>query len=362
MPAHPTDAPVHLWLRAEARSEEARTPLLPDGAADLVAQGFRLTVEDNPHRCVPAADYVAAGCARAPAGAWRTAPRNALILGLKELPEDGAPLVHRHIFFGHAYKGQPGAATLLARFRTGGGALYDLEYLTDADGRRVAAFGYWAGYAGAAAGLMAWAAQHGPGGGPGPDRIGVYPGRAELLRDVRSGLAAAGARPNAIVIGALGRVGSGACDLLEAAGITPTRWDMAETAHGGPFPEILTHDLFVNAILAGPGTPCFVGPDQLAGARRLSVIADIACDPGSPFNPIPVYRRATSLAAPTIRVADGAPPLDIMAIDNLPAMLPAESSADFAAQLLAHLRALGAIDNGVWARARAVFDDHIARL
>jgi saccharopine dehydrogenase (NAD+, L-lysine-forming) len=294
MPAHPTDAPVHLWLRAEARSEEARTPLLPDGAADLVAQGFRLTVEDNPHRCVPAADYVAAGCARAPAGAWRTAPRNALILGLKELPEDGAPLVHRHIFFGHAYKGQPGAATLLARFRTGGGALYDLEYLTDADGRRVAAFGYWAGYAGAAAGLMAWAAQHGPG--------------------------------------------------------------------GGPFPEILAHDLFVNAILAGPGTPCFVGPDQLAGARRLSVIADIACDPGSPFNPIPVYRRATSLAAPTIRVADGAPPLDIMAIDNLPAMLPAESSADFAAQLLAHLRALGAIDNGVWARARAVFDDHIARL
>ena len=34
-------------------------------------------------------------------------------------------------------------------FRAGGGALYDLEYLTDDTGRRLAAFGYWAGYAGA---------------------------------------------------------------------------------------------------------------------------------------------------------------------------------------------------------------------
>ena len=52
--------------------------------------------------------------------------------------------------FGHAYKGQPAGQVLLRRFRDGGGTLYDLEYLTDETGRRVAAFGYWAGYAGAA--------------------------------------------------------------------------------------------------------------------------------------------------------------------------------------------------------------------
>lgn len=358
MPAHPIDAP-HIWLRAEQRPAEARTPLTPEGAAALLAQGFAVTVEDSPHRCVPAADFAAIGCTIAPAGGWRAAPADALILGLKELPEDGTALSHRHILFGHAYKAQPGADALLARFAAGGGTLYDLEYLTDDDGRRVAAFGYWAGYAGAAAGLLAWAAQRAPGGGPGPDRIGVFPGRAELVRDVGAALAAAGALPDAIVIGAKGRVGSGACDLLEAAGVTPTRWDMAETAHGGPFPEILEHDLFVNAILAGPGTPRFVGPQEAALPRRLSVISDVACDPGSPYNPIPIYDRATSFAAPTIRVADGPPPLDVTAIDNLPAMLPAESSIDFAAQLLPHLLTLGAIDQGVWGRARAVFDDHM---
>jgi saccharopine dehydrogenase (NAD+, L-lysine forming) len=359
MPEHPTD-PVHLWLRAEERSTEARTPLLPEGARALVARGVAVTVEVGAHRCIPTADYADSGCAIVPAGAWRAAPREALILGLKELPDDGTPLIHRHIFFGHAFKGQPDAAALLARFRAGGGALYDLEYLTDEAGRRVAAFGYWAGYAGAAVGLMAWAAQRGPGGGPGPDRIGVCPGRAALISHVRAALG--GARPSAIVIGALGRVGSGACDLLEAADVTPTRWDIAETAHGGPFPEILDHDLFVNAILARPGTPVFVGPAEAARPRRLSVIADVACDPGSDYNPIPLYDRATGFDAPAIRVADGPPPLDVTAIDNLPSLLPAESSADFAEQLLPHLVALDRIGAGVWGRARAVFDDHMAGL
>ena len=34
-----------------------------------------------------------------------------------------------------------------------------------------------------------------------------------------------------------------------------TEWDIDETAHGGPFPEILTHDIFLNCILAAPGVP-----------------------------------------------------------------------------------------------------------
>ena len=61
--------------------------------------------------------------------------------------------------FGHAYKGQPAGQILLKRFKAGGGTLYDLEYLVDEAGRRVAAFGYWAGFAGAAISLKCWAAQ-----------------------------------------------------------------------------------------------------------------------------------------------------------------------------------------------------------
>jgi saccharopine dehydrogenase (NAD+, L-lysine-forming) len=84
------------------------------------------------------------------------------------------------------------------------------------------------------------------------------------------------------------------------------------------------------------------------------VIGDIACDPGSAFNPVPVYSTATDWAAPVVRVHDR-PPLDVMAIDNLPSLLPIESSQDFAAQLLPHLMTLDALDRGVWGRAAAEF-------
>ena len=67
------------------------------------------------------------------------------------------PVYHAHIKFGHCYKQQEGWTKYLSRFVHGGGILYDIEFLTGLDGRRVAAFGYYAGYAGAAVALMAWA-------------------------------------------------------------------------------------------------------------------------------------------------------------------------------------------------------------
>ncbi|MGY6412399.1 MAG: saccharopine dehydrogenase [Alkalilacustris sp.] len=345
---------VHLWVRAEERPNEERVGLTPEGAARLVAQGFTVTVEESRQRAVPLAGYVAAGCAVAPEGSWRSAPGDAVIFGLKELPEDGTPLGHRHVMFGHAFKGQPAGQELLRRFRAGGGALYDLEYLVDEGGRRVAAFGYWAGYAGAAVALKCWAAQA-RGGICGP--VARYAGREALLADLRADLEGV-AGPDVLVIGALGRVGTGACDLAEALGFAVTRWDMAETAHGGPFPEVLAHGVFLNCILARPGCPVFVPAGAGSMPRALRVIGDIACDPSSDFSPIKVYDRVTEWDAPALRV-HGAPVLDVTAIDNLPSLLPVEASEDFAGQLLPHLAALGDIEAGVWGRARAEFDKHV---
>ncbi|MBV0913735.1 saccharopine dehydrogenase [Anianabacter salinae] len=345
---------VHLWVRAEQRAHEQRVGITPEGAAELIAQGFTVTVEDSRQRALPLGGYRAAGCAIAEEGSWPYAPGDALIFGLKELPEDGTPLVHRHILFGHAYKGQPAGRVLLDRFRAGGGRMYDLEYLVNEDGRRVAAFGYWAGYAGAAVALKCLAAQA-DGGIAGP--VGVYPSAKALTDEIRADLAGHDT-PRAIVIGALGRVGTGASDLCEAVGVPVTKWDMEETAHGGPFPEVLAHEVFLNCILARPGCPVFVPASATTEPRALRVIGDIACDPTSDFSPIKVYDRVTDWDAPALRVHD-APPLDVTAIDNLPSLLPAESSADFAAQLLPHLKTLHRLDQGVWGRASDTFDQHI---
>ncbi|PXW72106.1 saccharopine dehydrogenase (NAD+, L-lysine-forming) [Loktanella sp. PT4BL] len=344
---------THLWVRVESRDNEERVGITPQGAAKLIAAGFRVTVEESSQRILPLADYVAAGCAVAPEFSWPDAPDDAIIFGLKELPSDGSPLRHRHVMFGHAYKGQPAGQVLLDRFKSGGGALYDLEYLTLEDGRRVAAFGYWAGYAGAAVSLMCWIAQqHGRIAGP----VNAYPSANHLLADLQEALMALGTeRPTAMIIGALGRVGSGAADLCTAMGVATTKWDMAETASGGPFPEVLRHDIFLNCILARPGTPVFVPASAKTAPRTLSVIGDVACDPDSYFSPIKVYDRTTTWDAPALRVHDN-PVLDVTAIDNLPSMLPAESSADFADQLLPHLMTLPQIDEGVWGRAQAWFE------
>ncbi|NRP13691.1 hypothetical protein XMM379_001627 [Aliiroseovarius sp. xm-m-379] len=350
---------THLWVRAEQRPNEDRVGLTPDGAKALIEAGIRVTVEESKVRCIGIEGYRAAGCDIAAENSWPDAPLDAIIFGLKELPEDGTPLRHKHIMFGHAFKGQFSGKILLERFKAGGGTLYDLEYLVAENGRRVAAFGYWAGFAGAAVTLKSWAAQQrGEICGP----VDAYPGKDALLAELKSELDATGApRPNAIVIGALGRVGTGASDLMEAMGVAVTKWDMAETAHGGPFPEILTHDIFINCILAGPQTPVFVPQDAKEADRKLIAIGDVACDPDSDYNPVPVYSKATSWAAPALRVATD-PVLDVMAIDNLPSMLPVESSIDYAGQLLPSLLTLTDLSSGVWGRAAATFHEHMKEI
>ncbi|MCK0097003.1 saccharopine dehydrogenase [Yoonia sp. F2084L] len=344
---------THLWVRSESRSHEERVGVTPQGAAKLIAAGYQVTVEESTQRILSIADYAAVGCAIAPEFSWVDAPDNAIIFGLKELPEDGSPLRHRHIMFGHAYKGQPSGKILLDRFQAGGGTLYDLEYLTDDAGRRVAAFGYWAGYAGAAVALMCWLAQQN---GAVAAPVKAYASANHLLMELQEALMALGTeRPTALIIGALGRVGTGAADLCQAMGVATTKWDLAETASGGPFPQVLAHDIFLNCILARPGTPVFVPAGAKVAPRTLSVIGDIACDPDSDFSPVKVYDRTTTWDEPALRVHDQ-PVLDVTAIDNLPSMLPAESSEDFAEQLLPHLMTLDAINAGVWGRAKGWFD------
>ena len=81
------------------------------------------------------------------------------------------------------------------------------------------------------------------------------------------------------------------------------------------------------------------------------MIADVACDPLSDYNPLPIYDEPTPWNAPFIEVATDK---WITAIDNLPSLLPKESSEDFAEQLLPTL--LTYPDGIAWQNAKASFD------
>lgn len=350
-----------IWLRAETKPQERRTALTPESAAALVDAGFEITVERSAQSCFTEDAYEQVGCALSETGSWTDAPDDAFVMGLKELPDTDTPLRHRHIYFAHAYKEQAGWQDVLRRFTRGGGALYDLEFLVDDDGRRVAAFGYWAGFAGAAVGVMTWCGQA-LGSQPVVAPLSDYPDRDALVADLKERLQeaarAAGRPPTVIVIGARGRSGSGAVDLARALGLEVSAWDMEETAKGGPFDEVLAHDIFVNCVLVFSAVPPFVTMEGVrAPGRTLSVVSDVSCDPYGDYNPVPLYAECTSFEHPALRVLDGDPPLDLVAIDHLPSMLPKESSEDFSKQLLPTLLQLGAPDKGVWGRALDVFKE-----
>ena len=105
---------------------------------------------------------------------------------------------------------------MLARFHKGGGKLYDLEFLTDDTGRRVAAFGFHAGFAGAAAGALALASMQA---GETLGHLHPYPNEAEMVKAVKEKLGNTAKKTRALVIGALGRCGRGAVDLLRKVGL-----------------------------------------------------------------------------------------------------------------------------------------------
>lgn len=332
-------------MRHEVRPTERRAPIVPADAAVLVRHGIQLTVEESPQRAFAISEYVDAGCAVAQPGSWVDAPRDEFVVGLKELPDLPAELRHRHVFFGHAYKGQQGGLALLRRFAGGGGALLDLEYLVDDQGRRLAAFGYWAGYVGAALAVL-----HHRGHLNTPLRPQSRESLDAALRE------SGGAAPlTALVTGALGRCGRGAGDALLTAGIRPTRWDLAETRtldHAA----LLDHDILVNGVLVTTPTPPFLTPELLGQPHRLSVVADVTCDVTSDCNVLPIYDRITTWDEPVLRVPAAGGGLDVIAIDNLPSLLPKEASIAFSAELTPQLLTLG--DNApAWRRCLHAFEE-----
>lgn len=102
---------------------------MPSDARRLVEAGAALTVEDSPQRIFPAEEYRRG----IPGGGLPDRPRRLPGVGAggrprhpgEKGPAEPGELTDRHVYFGHAYKQQPGVAVLLRRFAAGAGA--DLE-------------------------------------------------------------------------------------------------------------------------------------------------------------------------------------------------------------------------------------------
>lgn len=363
---------VHFWLRHEVKPGEERVILTPSDVKKAIDAGIEFSVERSPTRCIPDAEYEKVGCKLVESESWyKDAPADAYILGLKELPDNDDNLSRKHIFFAHCYKDQGGWEQVLSKFTRGKGLLWDLEFLVDENGRRVAAFGRAAGIVGMATGLITWCHQRlGTEVGP----LTSWSSTAALVENVKDLIKQVQAKtgtdvtPSSLVIGALGRCGGGSVWFAEQCGLTATKWDMAETKNGGPFEQLLEVDVLVNCIYLSVKIPPFLTSDMLARpGRKLSVMCDVSCDYPSPNNPLPIYNDGTVMTKPVLNVIPAKgdeQPFDVIAIDHLPSLIPSDSSAEFSGAILPHLLDLGSKGHGepVWARAEKLFGEHCERL
>jgi saccharopine dehydrogenase (NAD+, L-lysine-forming) len=356
-----------IWLREEVKADERRTPLSPDTALKLIEYGHQVVIEKSMKRIFTNAEYAVNGCKLVASGSWVEASEDTLVLGLKYLPNDDFPLIHKHCYFAHAYNRNRvfvekiGVRNLMKRFIEGCGTHFDLEFLEDENCNRIAAFGHHAGLAGAIIGMFVW--------------NNITQGNPnELLPKDLSSVQDANQRIkylnldrhfrqlNILVLGYKGRCSSGVRSFLDGYNIKYTCWGRIETSSVKNLQEIDNFDIIFNCIRADETTPTIIEIEQFQNRLSPTLIVDIGCETSS-NNPIKIYQETTTFDNPIYTVRSKLSNINIIAIDNLPSYLPLESSKCFSQQLSQHF--LAYLEGRVttpWQKAQSTFEQALSRL
>lgn len=302
-----------IYLRAETYPNEFRVPLVPCDVKKLISQGHTVYVESSQSRFIPDSEYAAVGALIRQSPWWEESSET-LIIGLKTLDNLEKLNKHKHIYFSHSYRDQSGAKTILKAFAQSSSILYDLEYFHTPTGSRVLAFGVYAGKVGASLGLSQhYKRSHGE---PDIKELKPWPSYRVMMDSCKS------AEPRILIIGA-GRCAQGVKDVLEEGGLAYTQIGKDVVV------DMKEYDIVFNCILLDQAyNHVWIKPADVITKPLL--IVDISCDYSKPNNPIAVYDTATTFQAPVFNYNDN---LSIIAIDNLPSLLPRDSSTEFSNRL-----------------------------
>jgi saccharopine dehydrogenase (NAD+, L-lysine-forming) len=353
---------IKIWIRNETKINEKRTPLSPSDCKILINNyNFIINVEKSMHRIYINDEYNNAGCNIVDSNSWINAPLDYYILGIKELDLDNVlALKHKHIYFGHCYKNQVGWKELLQKFINGNGLLLDLEYLTDDNNKRLTAFGHYAGFAGAFIGFTIWCNRKMNTPLINYDKSFNKNEMIELSMECvefikKQSISFIQPIPSIIIIGAYGRCGKGITEFFENIGIDTVKIGKYDK----PFDKkcVLNYDILFNAIYLKNQIDPFITKNDVDKNKNLSLIVDISCDIGNQFNPLPLCEINTTFQNPTHIISNN-PLLEIVTIDNLPTLMPRESSDDFSKQLMLQLIKLND-DDSYWKNTKKIFYEKI---
>ena len=340
---------------------DSRAPLSPTQVAKLRAQGVDIVVQPSAGRIYKDSEFTELGIPLVEDISDRE-----LLLGVKEVPIDQLIPGKAYCFFAHVAKQQPYNQDLMKALLDKRIRMIDYEYLTDAQKKRLIAFGFWAGMVGAHNAMWTYAKRTGAFTLPRLKDVFDYNAAKEVYAELEL-------PPIRVVLTGTGRVGKGAAQVLRDMGleeIDPEDYlagegdavftvlriqDYARHQSGKEFtkkdfygkgqefvsnfaPYAAVSDVFINGIFWDGVAPAFFTKEEMAGPDfRIKVIGDVTCDI-APAASVPSTLYATTIAEPvfgydpnTHTAGDPYQPhtIDVMSIDNLPSELPRDASSAF---------------------------------
>ncbi len=354
---------MHFGIIRERKNPPDRRVVLSPDACQKVLNSFQdaeITIEPSPIRVFSDEEYRDAGI--------RVAPEMEncdVLLGVKEVPISALLPDKKYFFFSHTIKKQPYNRNLLRAILEKNIELYDHEVITDPKGIRLVAFGRYAGIVGAYNGLRAYGLRSREFNMP---KATELRDKAALIKELR----AIELSPIKVLLTGKGRVGNGAKEILDGMGLKEVgvedylQKEFGEAVYcqidvldynrrrDGQFLDendffknaedyestfmrfAKATDLYMAGHFYGTGAPyLYTREDAKDPEFHIKLVADISCDVDGP---VASTIRASTIEDPvygydpaTESEVDFHHPdaIGVMAVDNLPAELPRDSSEGF---------------------------------
>jgi len=349
-----------IYIRREYNEFEYRTPIVPCDINNLIHMGFVVYVQTSKHRFFLDNEYKENGAIITEKYWYDSIFNNALIIGLKDIEDLHKLSHHRHLYFSHSYKNQTNCQEILSAFMKSSSIIYDFEYFVDNVNKRVISFGFYAGIVGCILGLLQYLKKHTSGdnistplsnvsGVQSLQNISHWDTIDEVMQyfiqniDIISQL-------NIAIVGANGNTGSGVKHILDKLKIKYEVFNKTSDKS-----NLKNSDILYNCICLH-NTSTEIWFDKNTCFTKPIIISDISCDYSQVNNPIQLYDKNTTWQNPVYSYNKY---VDIIAINNLPSLLPRESSIYFSSKCVELLRNLDGDTNDYWKNNEKVFFDKL---
>lgn len=350
---------------------DRRVPLTPDQVKSILDLNPSLEIkcQRSDIRCFKDEEYEQAG-----ATLVDDVSDCEIILGVKEVPMNMLADGKTHFFFSHTIKKQEYNRELLQTIMKKKIRLIDWECLTNKKGKRLIAFGRYAGIVGAYNGILTYGKRY--------NLFHLRPAHTCFdLDDLKTEYAKVALPKIKIILTGGGRVSKGAMEVLDGMGIrkvSPAEFlneyfnepvytqlntrDYNTRIAGGIFDRdefyadptkyessFLEYAKKADLLIAGafwdPRAPVLFNKEDISrNDFKIHVVADITCDiEGS----IPSTKQPSTIEDPVYdynpnndRVEEAYTDegnITVMAVDNLPCELPRNASEDFGKEFVSHI-------------------------